>query len=225
VALNQRPQLGDQLAIASERQIRLHPLLERGQLELLQLRDRRLRERLVGEVRQRRTPPQPQRLAQNPRGLPGVPSRQRVAPVVNQRAEAIKIELARRDAKEVAMPTSHQCPVDRGVAIGSGSDGAVGTERLAQPRDLRLQGLRRSRRRSLAPQIVDQTVDGDDLASAQQQHSQQRPLLVAPQLERAITIANLERAENPIVHTLSLRSGRRDYHRSRGVCARANRVA
>src|ERR1700735_4375410 len=105
MARDQIPQLADQLAIKPERQIRLHPFLERAQLELLQLSDRRLRERLIGEVRQRRTPPQTQAPAQNPRRLLGLASGQRVAALLDQRAEPVEVQLARRDAQKVAVPT------------------------------------------------------------------------------------------------------------------------
>lgn len=51
MALHQLSQLANHLAVATERQIRLNPLLHGGELKLLELRDRRLREPLVGEVR------------------------------------------------------------------------------------------------------------------------------------------------------------------------------
>src|SRR6266545_8245352 len=51
-------ELGHQLGMPAECQVCLDALLQRSQPQLLQLRDRRLRERLVGELVQRRTSPQ-----------------------------------------------------------------------------------------------------------------------------------------------------------------------
>ena len=53
----ERLQLGDQIGVATERQIGLDPLLQHREAKLLQPRDRRLRERLVAEVGKRRPAP------------------------------------------------------------------------------------------------------------------------------------------------------------------------
>ena len=51
-------QLADDVRMPAEGEIRLDPALERGQAQLLEARDRRLRERLVGEVGERRPAPE-----------------------------------------------------------------------------------------------------------------------------------------------------------------------
>ena len=63
VRRDQRLELRDQLAIASQRQVRLDPILKRRQPRLLQPPDRGLRKRLVREISQRLPSPQPQRRA------------------------------------------------------------------------------------------------------------------------------------------------------------------
>jgi hypothetical protein len=70
-------------------------------------------------------------------------------------------------------------------------------ERFAQVRHVRLDGLDRARRRSLAPQLIDQTIARDYLPASQQQHRQDGPLLMAAQRQRAIAIEHLKRPKNP----------------------------
>ena len=62
---HQRLELAHQPGMLARGQIRVDPVLERGQTGFLQPRDLRLGKRLVGEVRERRTAPHPQRLPQN----------------------------------------------------------------------------------------------------------------------------------------------------------------
>src|SRR6202042_407010 len=50
VLLHQRGQLANNVALAAERKIRLDALLQGAQMEILELRYRRLREGLVGKV-------------------------------------------------------------------------------------------------------------------------------------------------------------------------------
>jgi hypothetical protein len=77
------------------------------------------------------------------------------------------------------------------VAATAGQNDAL-AEDFAQVRDVPLDGLRRSRRRALAPQLVDQLVAGDDLTRAQQQQGQQAALQVPAQAQRARPQAHLE---------------------------------
>ena len=60
-------ELADQLAMAPVRELGVDRLRERGQPQLLQPPDLRRRERLVGDVGQRRAPPQRERLARRRR--------------------------------------------------------------------------------------------------------------------------------------------------------------
>ena len=56
-------------------------------------------------------------------------------------------------------------------------------KRLPETRDVRLQRLRRGRRRALAPEIVDERVLRHDLVRAQEQRGEQRALLGAAEVE------------------------------------------
>ena len=72
---DERLELADQLGVAAAGQIGVDPLLERRQPQLLETGDLGLRERLVGEVGERRPAPKRERLAQLLRPpLSGVPS-------------------------------------------------------------------------------------------------------------------------------------------------------
>jgi hypothetical protein len=77
--------------VAREREIGLESILNRGQPQLLQLRDRGLREPLIGEVRQRRAAPQLKSRAQRLGGALGVADRERVAALLDDRLEAVQI--------------------------------------------------------------------------------------------------------------------------------------
>ncbi|GAA1772393.1 hypothetical protein GCM10009734_96560 [Nonomuraea bangladeshensis] len=66
-------QLGGELPVPPEVQVGLHPVLRRGETQLLQRARRVLRVRGVG---QRRAPPQLQRLAQQPGGTAGIAGRE-----------------------------------------------------------------------------------------------------------------------------------------------------
>ncbi len=57
-------ELPDQLVLTPECKVGVDPKLQRCQPDLLEPGDRRLREALVGEVRERRAPPQRQSVAQ-----------------------------------------------------------------------------------------------------------------------------------------------------------------
>ena len=69
---DQRLELGDELGVAPEREIRLDPLLERDGAQLLEPRDLGLGERLVEEVGERRAAPERERLAQRALGRGGI---------------------------------------------------------------------------------------------------------------------------------------------------------
>ena len=60
---DERLELTDELVVAPEQQVGVDPELDRRQPDLLEPGDRRLGEALVGEVRERRAPPERQRIA------------------------------------------------------------------------------------------------------------------------------------------------------------------
>src|SRR5262249_37324125 len=99
-------ELACQQAVSTEGEFGVDPFLDRGEPKLLETCDLALRERLVPEGGQRRSPPEPECVTQ------------RVgATLLDEALEPLEIELARLDTNHVAR---------------SPRDDAVGADRLAQ---------------------------------------------------------------------------------------------
>ena len=89
-------ELSDQLVVVPEREVGVDPGLRRRQPDLLEPGDGGLGEALVGEVRERRAPPERQRLAEPlRRARPPGRDASRLLPFVHQPLEAVEIELVR----------------------------------------------------------------------------------------------------------------------------------
>ena len=96
--LHQGRHLGHDLCMPAQVEVRLDPLLEGAEAHLLQSRDRRLSERVVGEVRKRRPAPQCERLVQLVRSRRRVRSRGLLA----QPLEAVEVDPAGLDPQRIA---------------------------------------------------------------------------------------------------------------------------
>src|SRR5215218_8843421 len=96
------PELGDEVGMAAERQVGLDPLLERAQAQLLEPADLFASEVLIGEVGERRTAPEGERLAQNLRRRLRI-FRPKVPSAAEELLEAIHIALAGIQAKQIAV--------------------------------------------------------------------------------------------------------------------------
>ena len=99
--------------------------------------------------------------------------------------EALGIERAWLDMQQVAVPARFESAV---------------SQDLAQLGDVDLDALRRFRRRLLAPELVDQAVDRDDLVRVHQQRGQERALLRRPERDRAARLEGLDRPEDAELH-------------------------
>ena len=146
--------------------------LLRDEPQLLETSDRRLRERLVREVGERRTAPERERVAELHRGLRGVAALEVAIGLGHQPLEALQVELVRPDVDDVARRPGH----DRLPACA---------ERLAQLRDAYLERGRPGFRRLIAPELVDQAVAGDDLVRVQEEEREQGPLLRSTERHQA----------------------------------------
>ena len=139
---DQRLQLPDQLGVPPEGQIGLNPGLHDGEPLLLEPGALGLRERLVGELRQRWAAPQPQRLAELGRGE----SRrwaERLSALVGEPLKAGQVELVGVEFQQVAGPAADQD--ESGWASG------VRVQQLAQARDVDLHGVGGAVGRRLTP--------------------------------------------------------------------------
>jgi hypothetical protein len=182
---HQELQLGDEIGVAAEREIDLDPLLDSRQAQFLEPVYLGLRKALVGEIAQRRSAPQRQGGLERYRRAAEIAFRARGACLVPQPLESIEVELFRLEVQHVAGRTCDQQLLRVAVAA----------EELAQPGDVAVESGRGGPRGLFAPELLDQSVAGDDLVGVQEQKRQQRAALLSPELERTAVVAYLERAE------------------------------
>src|SRR5688572_496917 len=90
-------ELHDEVGVGADLQVGGDPLFEHGEAQVLQPADLRLRERLGLEVGERRSTPERQRVAQEPRALRWV----RGARLPDELLEAGQIELRRVEVQRV----------------------------------------------------------------------------------------------------------------------------
>jgi hypothetical protein len=181
VHADERLELAHQTAVMTEREVGVDSVLERGQPRFLQARDLAPSERLVREIGERLAAPQPQRRVQQLAGAGSVTVGERVTRVRHHRLEALGVDLTRRGRKQVTATTRQEHLV---------------AHCLAQMRHIPLQRFRCRRRRSLAPQLIDQTIARDRLPAAQHQDREQRPLLRPAEQNRPLLLDHLERPQN-----------------------------
>ena len=154
---DQRLQLSHQLLVAAECQIGVDPVEECREAELIQAFGFAERQTLQTHVGKRRAAPERQRLPQ----APGRPFRRLVTrPCPGARTRRSRARTARPEPD--TGPAGHE---------------PIGSKKLAQRRHVALHQLGRARGRPLAPELVDQAVDGDGLVRVQQQHAKQAALL------------------------------------------------
>jgi hypothetical protein len=90
--------LTDELGEAAEGKVGIEPPLECPQAELFEPENLQLRERLVGEIGERRPPPESESFAQHARGQVG----RRLPRLLHQQLEAEQVELVRPDADHIS---------------------------------------------------------------------------------------------------------------------------
>lgn len=188
-------QLADDVRVPAEGEIGLDPPLERGQAQLLEPGDRRLRERLVGEVGERWAAPEGEGLAQHVGRRIGISGGERPLARFDELLEPIQIEPARLDAEQVAASVGDEVCVRPAIV-----------EYAAELQDVVLNDLRGRRRRLLAPELVDDPVGRERLVAMEEEQGEQGALLAAPKRDLPFTLANGERAENAEVHACDLAS-------------------
>ena len=178
--LCERCELAHELRMASYRQVGFDAFFQRAEAQLIEARDRRLREGVVGEVGKRGAAPQAECFPQRGRGSGGLG----VHGFFAQPFEAVEVELSGLQPQFVAGGSCH----DR-----------VGSEAPPQLRDIDVQTLGRGRRRSAAPDVIDQSIGGDDLVRVDQQDAERGARLSLRQRDRAVIVHDLERPEDPEV--------------------------
>ena len=189
--LDERLERRHERGVVAERQLYEDHVLLHRQPQLLELVDRRARGSVKLELGETVTPPERKRLAQAHPRHRGVFAKHGAAALVDEAREQGCIELARLELRNVP---------------GRLGQERAGAERLAQLRNVHLQGVRSRLRRRLAPQVVDQPLHREDLAREQEQRCEQRPLLRAPERDGAAVEARLQRSEDQELGVLSKRA-------------------
>ena len=172
------PQRGHDLAILTERERHLEPLLE-------------------GIDAQRLQPPRlgakPLRLGQTLQGWTA-PERQRQLDRLCPRSGVALAPGAASFREQLLEPHSVDGHVSQRVTVGRTEDRLL-SEGGAQSRDMVLQRVPRRGGQLLAPEGIDQLVHRDDPAVAQRKHREQAMALAAAHSDRTSTQPDLERPE------------------------------
>jgi hypothetical protein len=177
-------ELGHQLGGLTDCEIGLDPFFECCHPKLLEAPDFLLRERVEGELRERRPAPKAECTAEGRGGVPCCACGERRASPVEQRREPPRVDLPLLEPQHV--PRS------------SGEEDALAfvAKQLPELRDVSLEDLGRRRRWVLAPDLLDQTVGRDDPVRVQEQDGESGTPLPRSDLERATLPPDLERAQD-----------------------------
>lgn len=199
---DQALELGDGAAVAPLGQPGIDAVLSRLHLPFHQAGDRRQGEDLSGHVGQRISSPQGKGVGQDLLGLVGPACRQACLGLVDQGVEAGGVDVVWAGAQDVTGRLGDQ---DLGRLAGATSR----FEEAAQLGHVGLQGARRRHGRFVAPELVDDAIEGHHPVGLDHQHGQQAAQLVAGQLDGpAVVGRDVERAEDAEVHQeTSLRTG------------------
>src|SRR3954447_4098744 len=168
----------------AEREVGLHGELDRLDAPLLELADVGLDERGVAEVGERVGPPQRERVGEQPRRPRRVAGGQAFAACVDERAEAVDVQLVGPDTQHVRRRAGLEHRLLRRHV-----------QRATQPRHIDVHGLRRIRRWPVGPQHVDDLLRRHRLVAMEEQRREQLARLSAPERQRQPVAAHLERAE------------------------------
>jgi hypothetical protein len=194
---DERIELAGDPPVLSGRECRVDRELAGAHVEVVEPPDLGGRERLVGDVAERRTAPEGERLGR----LPVCAVR-----VLEEALEAHGVDRVCRDAQLVAPRAGDDLQL-----------GAV--EHLAQLRDVELDELGRTRGRVLAPEAFRQPVDRERRVGLQRQHREQRAVLRAAELDEPAVEGRLDRAEETDLRAI----GGRDMASLRPVAGPLNR--
>jgi hypothetical protein len=181
-------QLAQHLFMATEGEVAVDPVHQRRQPELVELGDLFTAVRFEQQTREGGTAPEGYHLTQDQGSRFGLSRGCPLAGGGKQLAEAPGVQLVEVDPEAVAAV----CGLDRVVAVLS--------QRLAKLGDVDIDGLLRRRRGRRAPELVDQSLAGDELIRVQKQNRKDEPLLRPAQRDRLALVGHLERPEDPVLH-------------------------
>jgi hypothetical protein len=190
-------------AMGTERQPRLVQQIGGVQAQILEPADLRLGEALVADIGERRTVPQCQRIEDQGLRRGGV-TLEPVLRLVDEVLEANGVDRIGLDPQLVAGR-----PGDDAPALGR-------SERLAELRDVQLDGVLRRPRRPISPNVLDEPVDRHRLVRVEHEIEQHRTLLGRAQVDGLAVDHDFERSEDAEFHhppgTLIVTAGRSPDH-------------
>ena len=175
---DQQLELPDHLAVPAVRQVAVDGQLDRPQAKLLEPPDLGVRERLLGDVQERRAAPQRECLARHSRR--------------DQLLESPRVEPLGPEVQLVATAARD----DRRAVAGAG-------QRLAQLRHEQLDHLRRGGRWLFAPQPLDEPVRGHGCTLVERQQREQRARLASADRNPPAADADLDGSQDAYLHQLS----------------------
>jgi hypothetical protein len=179
---DQQLELREQPVVPAERELRLVPQLDRLESPLLEVGDRRSCERLLGEIRQGRSAPEPQSCLQVLDGSAGGACCDCPRPSGDQLLEPSQVELVLVEPHPVAAAERLD---------------AVGAERTAKPVDVDLERRGGGRWGLFTPDRLDQRRSRNDPAVLEQETREHRALLRRPEVHALVVDSDLERPEYP----------------------------
>jgi hypothetical protein len=164
-------QLGHEVLVATQQQLRLDPVVHRGQPALLQPGGLAVLQRLGVDVGQRRPPPEGKRRPEQARGMFDVAGRSRLPALGHQALEGQQVELVGAGPDQVPgrLRDGHR------VAGAGGGDVVEPSE----PHDVVLQGDLGLRRRLPAPEQLDQPAGRHRLVGVQRSPASRARCLAA----------------------------------------------
>src|SRR6266542_1493310 len=178
-------ELADEPDVAAQSEIGLDPPLERCDPQVLETGNFRLGERLEREIGECRSAPEVQAFVEEGGCAGGVTDCDRRSTLVKQPLEAARVELVR--------------PKFEHITRGERAE-EVGSEDLADLRDMDTHRLKRGRRRSLAPKLLDQAIARDHAVQVHQQDREHSPFPPATKGNHPTPVEHLERAQDPELH-------------------------
>ncbi len=184
-------ELGDELSGRDAGQVGLDAADGRGQAHVLEPRGRGGRERArARHARQRRAPPQRERLAEELPGAAGLAGAQRARALASQPLEAVGVDVGGLEREPVA---ARRLGHERRVA-----------QRPPQPRHERLQRMDFVGGHVLLPDRVDQPAERDRASGVEREPHEQRLQPGPADLDRAVAVGDLERSQEPHAHPATL---------------------
>jgi hypothetical protein len=155
IRADERVDLVDDRPVAAELELGVEKLLVHAQALLLEKRQLEQGEWLIDEVRQRRPPPERERLARRPGPLARLGRQPRL---LDEPPEPAEVELLVIDVERIAGRIRHD---------------PMGSEEMSQLGHVVLERAAGRRRRILAPEIVDEPISRKRLARVDQEHGEQ----------------------------------------------------